>query len=120
MNKKQYQNRILYATKKIGTYNNAFNQIINTLSDILTERDRVYEQYVADGARPLIEVTTDRGAKQQRPNPLLKQWTELNAAALAYWRDLGLTPAGLKKINEDGLKEKKVSALDSILSGLEK
>lgn len=120
MNKKQYQNRILYATKKIGTYNNAFNQIINTLSDILTERDRVYEQYVADGARPLIEVTTDRGAKQQRPNPLLKQWNELNASALAYWRDLGLTPAGLKKINEDGLKEKKVSALDSILSGLEK
>lgn len=94
--------------------------MINTLASILEERDRVYRQYIDEGAQPLIEVVSDRGAKNNRPNPLLKQWNDLNTTALSFWRDLGLTPAGLKKINDDELKEKKVSTLDSILSGLEK
>ena len=94
--------------------------MINTLASILEERDRVYRQYIDEGAQPLIEVVSDRGAKNNRPNPLLKQWNDLNTTALSFWRDLGLTPAGLKKINDDELKEKKVSSLDSILSGLEK
>ena len=31
---------------------------------------------------------------------------DLNKTALAYWRDLGLTPAGLKRINEKAMEEK--------------
>lgn len=120
MNKKQYQTRILTACKNVGTYKKSFNQVINTLSEVLEERDRVRKLYLADGAKPLVTTVSDRGAKNQRPNPLLKQWIELNNTALSFWRDLGLTPAGLKKINDDELKEKKVSTLDSILSGLEK
>ena len=120
MNKKQYQTRILTACKNVGTYKKSFDQMINTLASILEERDRVYRLYLDGGAKPLIEVTSDRGAKNQRPNPLLKQWNDLNTSALAFWRDLGLTPAGLKKINDDELKEKKASTLDTILSGLEK
>lgn len=108
------------ATKNVGTYKKSFNQVINTLASILEERDRVYKKYKDTGSQPLIETTSDRGAKNQRTNPLLRQWLDLNSAALSYWRDLGLTPAGLKKINDDELKEKKASTLDSILSGLEK
>ena len=119
MNKTQYKTRILTATKNIGTYNKAFDQVINTLSDILAERDRVHKQYVDEGSEPLVDFVTDRGQHNRKPNPLLKQWNELNASALSYWRELGLTPAGLKKINDEALKEKKVSALDSILSNLE-
>ena len=39
----------------------------------------------------------------------------MNTSALSYWRDLGLTPAGLKKIDESAIKGKKVSALGDIL-----
>ena len=120
MNKKQYQTRILTACKNVGTYKKSFDQVINTLADVLAERDRIYKKYIDEGAQPLVTVTSDRGAENKRPNPLLKQWNEMNTTALSYWRDLGLTPAGLKKINDDELKEKKVSTLDSILSGLEK
>ena len=31
---------------------------------------------------------------------------DCNAQALAYWRDLGLTPAGLKRLGEKGLINK--------------
>lgn len=121
MNKKQYQTRILTACKNVGTYKKSFNQVINTLADVLAERDRVYKQYKDEGANPLVTIVSDRGAENRRPNPLLKQWNDLNTTALSYWRDLGLTPAGLKKINDEELKEKKkASTLDTILSGLEK
>ena len=36
---------------------------------------------------------------------------ELNRDTLSYWRDLGLTPAGLKKINESALKAENKSDL---------
>ena len=45
-------------------------------------------------------------------NPALVLWDDLNKSALAYWRDLGLTPAGLKKLNDDALKEKQAGFSD--------
>ena len=119
MNKKQYKTRITTASKNVGTYKKSFDHVINTLADILEERDRVRKQYLDEGAEPVVIVSYN-GSENRRPNPLLKQWTELNSQALAYWRDLGLTPAGLKKINDEASKEKKGSELDRILSSLEK
>ena len=49
----------------------------------------------------------------------MKQWMDLNSQALTYWRDLGLTPAGLKKITDENMKEQKGNTLESILSKLE-
>jgi hypothetical protein len=53
-------------------------------------------------------------------NPLLVLWDDLNKSALAYWRDLGLTPSGLKKISADAMKPKKTSALAEALRDLGK
>lgn len=47
-------------------------------------------------------------------NPLLVMWDDLNKSALAYWRDLGLTPAGLKKIDEMSLKSKKNPLVEAL------
>lgn len=76
----------------------AFKTSIEILAQILEERDRVYDEYIADGARPIITFESDRGAKNPKPNPLLSQWQDLNKTALAYLRDLGLTAAGLRKL----------------------
>ena len=102
-----------------GTYQKLFDSVIASLSEILEERDRLRKQYLDSGAQPLVVVTSDRGAENMRPNPLLKQWTELNNQALSYWRDLGLTPAGLRKINEDAMTERKLSPLEAVLNVLE-
>ena len=119
MNKKQYITRITTATKNVGTYKKSFDQLINTLADILAERDRVRKQYIDEGAEPLVTYTSDRGNVNRQPNPLLKQWMDLNSQALTYWRDLGLTPAGLKKITDENMKEQKGNTLENILSKLE-
>ncbi len=61
------------------------------------------------------EQTNKNGSTNMTKNPLLVSWGDMNTSALAYWRDLGLTPAGLKKIDESAIKTKKTSALGDIL-----
>lgn len=119
MNAKQWKTKIKKEMTLAGTYQKLFDSVISSLAEILEERDRIREQYLKDGAQALIEYTSDRGSENMRPNPLLKQWTDLNAQALTYWRDLGLTPAGLRKINEDAMTERKLSPLEAVLNVLE-
>lgn len=95
--KKKIKKQIQIDSKQITN----FDTSIIILSEILEERDRIYELYQEKGAQPLVMVTSDRGAENLKPNPLLKQWNELNTTALQYLRELGITPAGLKKIQSE-------------------
>lgn len=119
MTKLGWKKLIIQKMNVAGTYDEVFDPVIETLVDILVERDRLYKQYTKEGSKPLVTVVSDRGAENQRKNPLLSSWQELNRDALAYWRDLGLTPAGLKKIDENALKKESLSTLDQLLSNLE-
>jgi phage terminase small subunit len=54
-------------------------------------------------------------------NPLLRVWMDLNAQALAYWRDLGLTPSALRRITGESGKAKEAdSPLTAALKELAK
>lgn len=119
-NKASYKKTLLNATKELGTYDKSFDSTLNILAEILTEREAVYKEYVKQGRKPLVLIISDRGAENMRPNPLLKQWNDLNTSALSYLSAVGLTPAGLKKINNGLLNDgASVSALDKILFDLE-
>lgn len=91
----------------------SFDTSVNVLAEILEERDRVYKAYEEDGARPVVEFTTDRGSVNMKPNPLLKQWQELTVTALQYLRDLGLTAGGLRKL-QGQLPQEKSGKLDAL------
>lgn len=105
--------------KAVGTYQKTFESVIDALAKILAQRDEIYQQYVDEGACALVKKTSDRGAVNWMPNPLLTLWKDLNTSALAYWRDLGLTPAGLKRINESAMTKKTTgSALEEALKSI--
>ena len=122
MTKKKWEEKIRLACEEAGTYRPFFEEAIRTLAAILEKRDQVEKAYKKDGAengglRPAIEYTNKFGATNLTKNPLLLMWDDLNKSALAYWRDLGLTPAGLKKIDEGALSGKKGRNLESLLAG---
>lgn len=101
------------------TYQEVFEPTINTLADILEQRDLAYKDFLATGAEVVVEFTSDRGAVNMKRNPRLQTWMDLNNQALTFWRDLGLTPAGLKKINESLMKDQpKMSSLEEALKNL--
>lgn len=95
---KAWRNRLECEIVIDKTLISSFETSITILSEILAERDRIYKEYEARGCNPVEEFTTDRGAVNLKPNPLLRQWQELNVTALQYLRELGLSPAGLRKL----------------------
>ena len=116
MTKAKWAEKIRASAQQAGTYREYFEDTILTLSAILEKRDQVEKAYQKDGRRPVIEYTNKAGATHLTKNPMLVLWGDLNKSALAYWRDLGLTPAGLKKIDEGALTRKKRSALEEALA----
>lgn len=119
MTQKQWENAIKTAIKKEGHYRPIFDRSIVILSEILFERDRIYTQFKDEGSQVLIDYESDRGSQNRRPNPLLKQWQELNNTALSYLKELGMTAGGLKKLKSD-IEERGQSQLDIILESLER
>lgn len=119
MTSKAWKNRIAASLKQISVDPKQYQAVIDTLADILEQRDACLERYVSDGAVPVMEYTNKGGATNTVKNPLLILWTDLNAQALAYWRELGLTPSAYKKMTGGKPAEEKGSALVDALKALE-
>lgn len=118
MEAKKWISKIKRDTKRAGTYKPYFDEVIKTLAMILEERDQAREAFEENGGRVIVEHTNKAGATNHEQNPALRLLNDLNRDALTYWRDLGLTPKGLKAINEQALQEQKADALTEALADL--
>lgn len=114
----EWRGRIVQAMRDAGTYREYFSPVIDTLANILQRRDEAERLFEAGGGNVLVKHTNKGGATNIEQNPVLRMINDLNRDALAYWRDLGLTPAGLKRIDEGAMKQRKKSALGEALKGL--
>lgn len=120
MDKEEWRTRIVSSAINVGTYRAEFDYVIDTLASILEKRDKTEEQFARSGSNAVITHTNKGGATNVCKNPLLVAIMDLNAQALAYWRDLGLTPSGLRKLKENALVERKTGlaeALNEIVQG---
>ena len=113
-----WRDKIRRQIQATGTYRPAFCSVVDALAKVLEQRDAAYQQFIAEGSQFVVERVSDRGAINRAKNPLLQTWMDLNSQALSYWGQLGLTPAGLKKIDEDAMKPRKQDALAKVLSDL--
>lgn len=117
MVKAKWKQKIIEQCRSVGTYQDAFLPMIESLAGILEQRDRTHAEFTKSGGKSVVLYTNKAGAENMTKNPLLVLWDDLNKSALAYWRDLGLTPAGLKKINEEALnQQRKKNPLAEVLA----
>lgn len=119
MKKASWRKKIRQAAEAAGTYQPCFDSLIDTLAGILEKRDNAEETFIRTGGNVLVQHTNKGGNTNIVQNPALRLVNDLNRDALAYWRDLGLTPAGLKRIDETAVKiTGNKESFESILSGL--
>lgn len=119
MDKADWKNRIKQAAEEAGTYRAYFDSIIDTLAEIMMMRDDAMRLFYESGGETVVEHTNKGGATNIVKNPALVVVDDMNKTALAYWRDLGLTPAGLKRIKDFKPEEReKRSALEVALEQL--
>lgn len=117
MTKIQHRKKIRAACADLGTYKPQFDSVIETLADILAKRDEAAAAYEADGSGPIMDFN---GGKTYGMNPYLKVYMDLNAQAIKIWSELGMTPAGLKRINDKALEPKKVKGLSAALAAAQR
>lgn len=118
MNKSSWKKKIKKSCEDAGTYRDYFDSIIDTLAGIMETRDDAQDKFEKSGKQTVVMHTNKGGATNIVKNPALVVVDDLNKTALAYWRDLGLTPAGLKRINEGALKGKERATFGDVLKDL--
>lgn len=113
-----WERKITEACKEAGTYEPYFRLAIKQLALIMETRDEAQQQYRASGGNPVVAHTNKGGNTNIVKNPALAVINECNKQALAYWRDLGLTPRGFKMINGEGAVKKKSDGFTEALAGI--
>lgn len=99
MDKTSWKERIFVALDEIGMNKPQFVLIVETLAQILEQRDKAFAEFIESGGKVCISKTSDRGSVNIAKNPQLVIWKELSDTALLYWKELCLSPASLKKLS---------------------
>ena len=120
MSKKEWKNLINKQLTALGLQNDAYGSTADSLAAILEQRDKTYKEFQDSGGKSVIKYTNKGGSTNMTKNPLLVLWDDLNKTALAYWRELGLTPSSYKKLTGTGAKqEKSKKGLAAALASIE-
>lgn len=104
MKKRAWKKRIKDACIEVGTYKPSFDSVITSLAEILESRDQVRKYYEDSGAEPIVMRTNKGGHTNMEKNPILVIYDDMNNTAMSYWKELGLTPKGLKAIDEKAMR----------------
>lgn len=116
MTKKRWREIITRCCKDAGTYKPYFDQVIDVLADIMYKRDQAQAAFRKMKGEVLVYHTNKAGVQNLELHPALKTVNDLNRDALQYWRDLGLTPSALRKMNEQAFKVKEQSGFSLALA----
>lgn len=112
----KYIKEIKSKMKAVGTYNISFSYTIEVLAKVLVNYQTTVETFEKTGGNVVIKHTNKNGSTNIVKNPLYLAIEKLRDDILSYSRELGLTPAGLKRINEKGMKPEKKSKFEEFLS----
>ena len=116
MTRLKWKNRIIKAMTKVGTYQDSFDDVIDTLAGMLERRD-ILENSINSETPMIVEHTNKAGATNIEQNPSIRLLNDMNRDIRQYFSELGLTPKGLKAINDTALSKETISPF---LASLEK
>jgi phage terminase small subunit len=114
----KYIKEIKMKMRAVGTYNISFSYTIEVLAKVLVDYQTTVETFEKTGGNIVVKHTNKNGATNLVKNPLYLALEKLRDDIISYSRELGLTPAGLKRINQDGNKSQEKSNLEMILNEL--
>ena len=102
--REKIENDIIRRMKAVGTYKDEYIPTVDRLAMLYIHREEIEKQFRESGGSAVIEYTNKAGATNPAKNPYLAARDEVYSQLLAHERELGLTPVGLKKINDAAVK----------------
>ena len=103
---KGYRGKIQRACRSVGTYKDEFEPLINRLADAYLRHAQLQELYESEGSRPMVTIRTRSGPVTVK-NPILDEQDRLSRLILEMEKELGLTPAALRRVNTAAMEAKK-------------
>ncbi len=116
---RQRFNAIKAGCEGLGVYREEFDPAIWALAKVEEERDDAWAEFENEGGIRVITTVNKAGAEYRMQNPSYTVWLNLVSECRSQRRELGLTPAGLKKLRDDAMKAPKKSALAEALAKLD-
>jgi len=114
----EYKQDIIQKMREVGTYKSSFENTIDAYARAMRDYDEACAAFENLGSKFMVKHTNKAGAENIVKNPYYLIIEELRRVMLAYATQLGLTPSGLKKINDEmkskGGKSKLAEALANL------
>lgn len=107
------------AMKKLNTYRPQFDPAIRTYAEMMVQLDILTKRWTMEGCEIVEEYTTRTGATNTRKSTLYGAIEAIRRDIKAREDALGLTPYGLKKINDEMKKKEKNEGLGKILGAID-
>jgi hypothetical protein len=105
--------------KNIGTYKQEFSPAITRYAEMRVQFEILMDQWYRGGCKITEKYTNKSGATNDRKTALYQSIETLRKEITDLENIFGLTPAGLRKIKNKGLDDKKTSLLAEALRSLE-
>ena len=115
---KGFREKIRAACRGVGTYREEFESMIFRLAELYVRREKTKEDFRKSGGIAIITQTNKGGADYFVKNPLLAEIDFVDKTILDMEKELGLTPAAIRKINESALGKKPQDENDPLAAAL--
>ena len=115
MTERQYLYDIKRKCRALDVWREEFERTVKRLAKIYTRIDAVEKLFEESGGAFVVKHTNNKGNSNAARNPYIAELDILYEQALTYERELGLTVAALKKINETALKTRESSPMAGVL-----
>lgn len=109
----KYEAKARKSMKTLGTYKPEFEKIIEVYAQLLEEYDDLTRKYKESGYEYAEQ--TQSGSKKA---PIVTTLEALRKDILSYASQLGLTPQGLLKADDQAFAKKKASAIAEALKAV--
>ena len=110
--------KIRDACRGVGTYREEFETLIARLAEMYVRREKTKDEFRKSGGKAIIMQVNKGGSKYAVKNPILQEIDFCDRCILELEKELGLTPAAIKKINEAALGKKPLPEDDPLVMAL--
>ena len=110
--------KIRNALSGLGIYREEFEWEIQMLAELFIRREETKQKFREDGGEAVIEQVNKNGSVYMTKNPLLTEIDFVEKRIIDLAKELGMTPAAVKRVNEAALGKKPVPADDPLAAAL--
>ena len=115
---KGFRIKIREACKNVGSYRPDFEEVISRLAELYVRANLAKDQWREAGSEFYVTQINKGGNEYYIKHPLLTEIDNTEKNILMLEKELGLTPAAIRKINEAALGKKKLPEDDPLAAAL--